>query len=54
MMIDQPRRQVAMRGGLALIDRLSIDRFGKRSVGSDRERRALLDEIAYVNPIPGP
>src|SRR6185436_3962270 len=25
MMIDQPRRQVAMRGGLALVDRLAVD-----------------------------
>ena len=50
MMIDQPRRQVAMRGGLAMIDRLSIDRFGKRFVsGGDRERLSLLDEIAYTS-----
>jgi gluconate 2-dehydrogenase gamma chain len=50
MMIDQPRRQIAMRGGLAMIDRLAMDRFGKRFVtGSDRERRALLDEIAYTS-----
>jgi gluconate 2-dehydrogenase gamma chain len=49
MMIDQPRRQIAMRGGLAMIDRLAIDRFGKRFVnGADRQRRALLDEIAYT------
>jgi gluconate 2-dehydrogenase gamma chain len=48
MMIDQPRRQIAMRGGLAMIDRLAADRAGKRFVGcTDRERRALLDEIAY-------
>jgi len=55
MMIDQPRRQVAMRGGLALIDRLAADRFGKRFVScADRERRQLLDEIAYTsNPDPG-
>jgi hypothetical protein len=55
MMIDQPRRQVAMRGGLAMIDRLSVDRTGKRFVnGTDRERRALLDEIGYTsNPDPG-
>jgi hypothetical protein len=55
MMLDQPRRQVAMRGGLAMIDRLSVDRAGKRFVTStDRERRALLDEIAYTsNPDPG-
>ncbi len=50
MMIDQPRRQIAMRGGLAMIDRLAADRFGKRFVGgADRERRALLDEIAYTS-----
>jgi len=50
MMIDQPRRQVAMRGGLAMIDRLAMDRTGKRFVnGADRERRALLDEIAYTS-----
>ena len=49
-MIDQPRRQIAMRGGLALIDRLAIDRFGKRFVScADRERRLLLDEIAYTS-----
>jgi hypothetical protein len=50
MMLDQPRRQIAMRGGLAMIDRLAVDRFGKRFVnGSDRERRLLLDEIAYTS-----
>jgi gluconate 2-dehydrogenase gamma chain len=55
MMIDQPRRQVAMRGGLALVDRLATDRIGKRFVScTDRERRLLLDEIAYTsNPDPG-
>jgi gluconate 2-dehydrogenase gamma chain len=55
MMVDQPRRQVAMRGGLALVDKLSQDRCGKRFVSAtDRERRALLDEIAYTsNPDPG-
>jgi hypothetical protein len=50
MMIDQPRRQIAMRGGLAMIDRLAIDRFGKRfASASDRERRSVLDEIAYTS-----
>jgi gluconate 2-dehydrogenase gamma chain len=55
MMIDQPRRQVAMRGGLALIDRLSVDRCGKRFVEcADPQRRQILDEIAYTsNPDPG-
>jgi gluconate 2-dehydrogenase gamma chain len=52
MMIDQPRRQIAMRGGLAMIDRLAVDRTGTRFVTcTDRERRAILDEIAYTtNP----
>ena len=50
MMIDQPRRQVAMRGGLAMIDRLSVDRFGKRfTAATDAQRRQLLDEIAYTS-----
>ena len=50
MMIDQPRRQVAMRGGLALVDRLAVDRFGKRFVdGTAGQRRAVLDEIAYTS-----
>ena len=50
MMIDQPRRQIAMRGGLAMIDRLSVERCGKRFVSAaDRERKALLDEIAYTS-----
>jgi gluconate 2-dehydrogenase gamma chain len=55
MMIDQPPRQIAMRGGLALIDRLAEDRFGARFVNlADPRRRALLDEIAYTsNPDPG-
>ena len=49
MMIDQPRRQVAMRGGLALLDRLAVSRFGKNIVGaSDAQRRQLLDEIAHT------
>ena len=50
MLIDQPRRQIAMRGGLAMIDRLATKRFGRRFVsGTDRERRALLDEIANTS-----
>jgi gluconate 2-dehydrogenase gamma chain len=50
MMIDQPQRQIAMRGGLAMIDRLAMDRCGRRFVSAtDRERRLLLDEIAYTS-----
>jgi gluconate 2-dehydrogenase gamma chain len=50
MMVDQPRRQIAMRGGLAVIDRLSITRFGQRFTGAtDSQRRQTLDEIAYTS-----
>ncbi len=50
MMIDQPRRQVAMRGGLALLDRLAMSRFGKSLVAAtDAQRRQLLDEIAFTD-----
>jgi gluconate 2-dehydrogenase subunit 3-like protein len=50
MMIDQPRRQVAMRGGLALIDRLTMDRVGKLFTrATDAGRRQVLDEIAYTS-----
>lgn len=50
MMIDQPRRQVAMRGGLALIDRLTMDRVGALFTrATDAQRRQVLDEIAYTS-----
>jgi hypothetical protein len=50
MMIDQPRRQVAMRGGLALVDRLTTARIGRRfTLATDAERRQVLDEIAYTS-----
>jgi len=49
MMNDQPRRQTAMRGGLALVDALSESRFDKRFVDlADAQRRAVLDAIAYT------
>jgi gluconate 2-dehydrogenase gamma chain len=48
MMLDQPRRQVAMRGGLAMIDRLAETRFDKRFVDcADDQRRAILDDLAF-------
>jgi gluconate 2-dehydrogenase subunit 3-like protein len=55
MMVDQPQRQVAMRGGLALVDRLCESRHGKRFTAcTDAQRRAVLDEIAYTsNDDPG-
>ena len=49
IMVDDPKKQVAMRGGLALLDRLATERFGKRIVQStEAQRRQLLDEVAYT------
>jgi gluconate 2-dehydrogenase gamma chain len=48
IMIDQPARQTAMRGGLAMLDHLCEQRFNKRFVDcGDAERREVLDTIAY-------
>ena len=53
MMIDDPKRQTAMRGGLALIDHICDQRFQKSFVEcADAERRQLLDDIAF--PARGP
>jgi gluconate 2-dehydrogenase gamma chain len=63
MMLDQPARQVAMRGGLAWLDRECESRFDKRFVScADSERTAVLDDIAWstagapgrpLDPVPG-
>lgn len=46
-MVDQPARQVAMRGGLAWLDGESQRRYDKTFVGaSDTERRAILNDVA--------
>jgi hypothetical protein len=48
MMVDDPARQTAMRGGLALVDRLCEQRFAQRLLEcSDGDRRRLLDDIAF-------
>ena len=48
MMVDQPARQTAMRGGLAWIDRQCLRRYDKSFVGSTAvERAALLDDISW-------
>ena len=48
MMIDQPPRQTAMRGGLAWIDRECLRRFDKPFTAcAAAERTAVLDDIAY-------
>jgi hypothetical protein len=63
MMLDQPARQVAMRGGLAWLDRQCEERYDKRFVDcADAERTAVLDDIAWstdgapgrpLDPTPG-
>lgn len=53
MMIDQPERQTAMRGGLALIDHLCQTRFDKRFVDcTGPEQQQVLDDIAYPAKTP--
>ena len=48
ILVDQPNRQTAMRGGLAWIDLQCQDRFDKRFLEcSDAERTAVLDDIAW-------
>jgi hypothetical protein len=52
IMIDQPTRQTAMRGGLALIDHLCDERFDKLFIGcTDAEKRSLLDDISYSGKV---
>ena len=46
--LDQPNRQVAMRGGLAWLDHECHQRFDKLFVVcTDVERRAVLDDISW-------
>ena len=48
MMIDQPARQVAMRGGLAWLDVECQRRFDKTFLNcAEAERTAVLDDIAW-------
>jgi gluconate 2-dehydrogenase gamma chain len=48
MTVDQPARQIAMRGGLAWIDRECVTRFDQRFVtATDAQRRAVLDDISW-------
>ena len=48
MMIDQPARQTAMRGGLGWLDRECVSRFDKTFVAcTAAERTQVLDEIAW-------
>jgi gluconate 2-dehydrogenase gamma chain len=46
--VQRERRQTAMRGGLAWINAVCVDRFGHGFVeASEKERTEVLDEIAY-------
>jgi gluconate 2-dehydrogenase gamma chain len=48
MMLDQPARQVAMRGGLAWLDAECEQRFDTRFIDcADAQRTAVLDDIAW-------
>jgi len=48
MMVDQPARQSAMRGGLAWLDRECNKRFDKTFVAAtDAQRKEVLDEISW-------
>jgi gluconate 2-dehydrogenase gamma chain len=48
MMIDQPVRQTAMRGGLAYIDHLCDAHFDRNFIEcTDAERKQVLDDLAY-------
>lgn len=48
MMIDQPARQIAMRGGLAWLDRECASRFDKNFLAATAaERTQVLDDIAW-------
>ena len=51
MMIDQPARQVAMRGGLAWLDQECHARFNKTFVAAaSAEQLQVLDEISGLEP----
>jgi gluconate 2-dehydrogenase gamma chain len=48
MMVDQPARQIAMRGGLAWIDRECVSRFDKTFLAcTAAERTQVLDDISW-------
>ena len=48
MMIDQPARQTAMRGGLAWLDRECLSRFDKNFLScAPAQRTQVLDDIAW-------
>jgi len=54
MMVDQPARQVPMRGGLAWLDQECNRHFNKTFVAAaDAERREVLDRLSGLEPARG-
>jgi Gluconate 2-dehydrogenase subunit 3 len=52
MMIDQPNRQTAMRGGLAWLDAEATRRFDRTfAAATDAERHAILDDVAWPDRV---
>src|SRR5215468_11095633 len=52
MMVDEPVRQTAMRGGIAFIDHLCDARFDKPFIEcTDAQRRQVLDDLAYPGTV---
>lgn len=53
MMVDQPGRQTAMRGGLAWLDRECVSRYEKMFVAcTEAERARVLDDISWPGKAP--
>ena len=51
MMLDQPARQVPMRGGLAWLDQESNSRFNTTfRASTEAQRTAILDDISGLEP----
>ena len=49
LMVDQPARQIAMRGGLARIDQICNERFDRNFMAcSATERTQVLDDLAFA------
>jgi len=51
MMVDQPLRQTAMRGGLAFIDHLCEARFDKSFIESTDDERKQVDDLAFPGKV---
>lgn len=49
LMADQPQRQIAMRGGLALIDYLAQERFDRAFMAcAPDQRMQIVEDLAYA------